>query len=702
MLYYIIDEDYIHCTVKIYKSLNVSVKSFGKNVNIRDLLGYQCQLQKWSQLEAILNRAMNHQASCTDKATHFVKHQHKECFADDRLHFLLEQLLLLLTNLGNYSAVTMMIAVEMLLSSRSTYSTLRRVLCLPHPNTLKKKLGSINEIGSSSFAHETLKVLLDEMVGIQKSCVVLFDEIYVKPSIRLRGNHLIGYSEDEPKKAARTILAFMVRPLMGGKSTVVRLIPIFTLKADFLYNQLLCLLDIISEVGGRARAVICDCHATNQKCYKMLVNNFSNDHQKPWKIRSPSDSNSSLFLLFDPTHLIKNIRNNWITERQKELTLRSPVSDRLITGAWNDIISLYENEKNNIVKMTGLTYSACFPTTVERQNVSLVGKVFSEKVVAALALQGHASTAEVIGSILRMWKILNVKAPGLHIRLNDYDREEITKKDHKSLKYLEKISESIREMPAGRGRLRLKSLTYETRDALTQTLKGLVELSHVLLEDKTMRYILLGFFQSDRLEGEFGVYRQMSGGCYYVAVEQILASAKLRRLKLYNELELDFNNLPSSHSLDCCNSALTDSELMSMDACLLMDTDSLNNEEKAALFYISGYVAFKENIPPNNEQFEFENDSSEFTRLLSRGKLTFPPNDLLRFVSICYGYFKNCETRCVSRLARIFVELSYTNYDFNQNVCKRVVHTFLKGVVNKMSESLKSSKEGMQKIGKLH
>ena len=225
---------------------------------------------------------MNHHASCSDKATHFVKHQHHmECFIDDRLHFLLEQLLLLLTNLGNYSASTIMIAVEMLLSNHSTYSTLQQMLCLPHLNNLKNKLGSINEIGSSSYAHETVKVLFDEMVGLQKSCVVLFDEIYVKPSIRLHGNHLIGYSEDEPKKAARTILAFIVRPLMGGKSTVVRLIPVFNLKADFLYHPLVCLLDIISEVGGRARAVICDCHATNKKCYKMLVNNFFSDYQKP-------------------------------------------------------------------------------------------------------------------------------------------------------------------------------------------------------------------------------------------------------------------------------------------------------------------------------------------------------------------------------------------------------------------------------------
>ena len=118
----------------------------------------------------------------------------------------------------------------------------------------------------------------------------------------------------------------------------------------------------------------------------------------------------------------------------------------------------------------------------------------------------------------------------------------------------------------------------------------------------------------------------------------------------------------------------TDAEFMSMDVLLLIDTEILSDQENAALFWI---CSIQRKDLQNNEKFDFENDSSEFTRLLSRDELTFPPNDQLRFVSICYGYFKSCETRCVTSLSRIFIELSYTNYDFNQNVCKRLVHIFL-------------------------
>ena len=108
---------------------------------------------------------------------------------------------------------------------------------------------------------------------------------------------------------------------------------------------------------------------------------------------------------------------------------------------------------------------------------ALVLKVFSEKVVSALTLKDRKDTAEFINFILRMWKILNVKSPDLHIRLNDSDREQITKKDHPSLVYLKNIATTFREMPGGRGTMRVKSLTYETRDALVQTLEGLIELA---------------------------------------------------------------------------------------------------------------------------------------------------------------------------------------------------------------------------------
>lgn len=119
---------------------------------------------------------------------------------------------------------------------------------------------------------------------------------------RLRGNHTHGYSEDEPEKPARTALVQMITFVMGSDAFVVRLTQSFSLKSDFLHEKLLCTVHLISECGGRAVALKCDCLSTNQKCYKIFKQNFSYENSKPWKIRHPSNQNKTLFLLHDTAH----------------------------------------------------------------------------------------------------------------------------------------------------------------------------------------------------------------------------------------------------------------------------------------------------------------------------------------------------------------------------------------------------------------
>ena len=71
--------------------------------------------------------------------------------------------------------------------------------------------------------------------------------------------------------------------------------------------------------------------------------------------------------------------------------------------------------------------------------------------------------------------------------------------------------------PKGR---RMHSLTADTSNALHQTLSGLVALSKYKL-DVGFKYVLPGKDQSDRIEAEFGIYRQSSGGNYCISTYQV-------------------------------------------------------------------------------------------------------------------------------------------------------------------------------------
>ena len=62
---------------------------------------------------------------------------------------------------------------------------------------------------------------------------------------------------------------------------------------------------IVASIGGTVLALICDNNRTNQS----LFNKIPTVKDKPW--RTPNN----MFLLYDYVHIIKNIRNNWLTEK---------------------------------------------------------------------------------------------------------------------------------------------------------------------------------------------------------------------------------------------------------------------------------------------------------------------------------------------------------------------------------------------------
>ena len=99
--------------------------------------------------------------------------------------------------------------------------------------------------------------------------------------------------------------------------------------------------------------------------------------------------------------------------------------------------------------------------------------------------------------------------------------------------------------------------------------------------------------QSDRLEAEFGLYTQMSGSIYFVSVDQVLCSVQLRMLKLFHQLD----TIADSSCLlsDCCSEQLSDIELEIIDNSVT-SCENLNAEMLAALYYVCGYIARKENV----------------------------------------------------------------------------------------------------------
>ena len=203
------------------------------------------------------------------------------------------------------------------------------------------------------------------------------------------------------------------------------------------------------------------------------------------------------------------------------------------------------------------------------------------------------------------------------------------------------MATSLKLMDTNKKGKRVKGLTSEWSNAWHVTLNGLVDLVKMLL-GLGMKYVLLGKLQSDALEAEFGIIRQMSGGNYIISVEQVMSSLTLRRVKLYHKLELEDTN--------CCKGKLADKDkdIELVDDCF-EETSNLSESERAILYYISGYVAFKENIGKEAIEEGME-DESEFTKLVSRGKLSYSSRDLFDLSQYIYCFFKKRENKCCTNI----------------------------------------------------
>ena len=129
-------------------------------------------------------------------------------------------------------------AISLYLHSRNCYQVLRECLHLPHPNTIKSYFRTLNTPGSVTDSWKTIVTVFSKLSGKGKYCKVLVDEIYVKPAVKYQGSHVIGFSHDKPTKAAKTVLAIIIAPMMGAPCICLStLIPVYSHKNNLFLRQ---------------------------------------------------------------------------------------------------------------------------------------------------------------------------------------------------------------------------------------------------------------------------------------------------------------------------------------------------------------------------------------------------------------------------------------------------------------------------------
>ena len=190
---------------------------------------------------------------------------------------------------------------------------------------------------SRSFQYTNLPIPFQQLKLQQKIVNVLFDEVKLTQAMRFSGGHVVGYATNGESEILSTHA--MVIELVchfGGPRYILRVHPVSKPNSESLKVMLIKSLTAIVRAEGTPLSIICDNCPTNQGVYAKL-GGPGQVHLKNFDL--------SLFLVYDYVHIFKNIRNDWITEENQQLSFSVDSKNYIVR--WSDIWELYEEDRKH-------------------------------------------------------------------------------------------------------------------------------------------------------------------------------------------------------------------------------------------------------------------------------------------------------------------------------------------------------------------
>lgn len=669
---------------KIYKNMSVEIFHENSPIDVKSfkwLLGAECKCDRWTKFDNILNLLLKYDVNNLklNEKLSFIVHFLDKCltesnFKDDdnlfiKLKFLKQQISLMNSKRLQYPSDIIIFSSKIFFSYPAAYTLIRdsKIFTLPHPSYLKK-LASMC-IPNSTYCRKSHVSFLKNKSNLlkeeEKIVNVLLDEIYINPLLNYKAGRIIGMSENSDA-AASTIQTYMISSVLSKNKDVVALFPVRNLTTDILLKYTNEVLKVLHDCGFTVLSLISDNNRVNRNMFTCL----SGGELKPF-INNPYCPSKKLFFLFDSVHLIKSIRNNWLS--QGSIYFPNPSDRKICSASLTNLKNIYEVEKTCVLKLAPkLSQKVLFPNKIEKQNVRLALNIFHETNCSALEVYkeragvNYLETKMFLEFIANWWKIVNVKHPHKGEHLNDNMCYPIKSLKDDNFIFLEKFSLWLNELHEinslkadEKKKLGIPSkggmLSRETFFALKFTTDTMIEIVKNAFENLGMSYILLGKFQTDSLEARFGQYRQMSGGNYNISCSQVMESE--RKLKILNLLSLYSENEGRFNLRNLDFSIQNDYEVPEVPEFLYevfnsYDDDNITNDVMSVLVYLAGYVAFKichkltceeciiSLTMDKTLEFECTNEVFKYLMISDRKQLKWPQKLLVDIICISFQIFQ--------------------------------------------------------------
>ena len=90
--------------------------------------------------------------------------------------------------------------------------------------------------------------------------------------------------------------------------------------------------------------------SVNQKTFKLFHDSTTVSGVSSITHPFPNPKFPDLFTLYDPTHLFKNVRNNWLTEKCQTLEFIDPDTNETCLANWKHLVEVYNSELESDLK----------------------------------------------------------------------------------------------------------------------------------------------------------------------------------------------------------------------------------------------------------------------------------------------------------------------------------------------------------------
>jgi len=519
-----------------------------------------------------------------------------------------------------YTASDFSFALRIVSISRSTYLQLRSFIALPSIRLLQNTFKSASSI--------TFESILAELTPMQRHIQLMIDEVYVKKSLRFSGGKIFGYAVDAPNELAKTILVVYAKCDYGGPSFVAAMKPVHRLTSSFQQQVVLNVIERIEQCGSTVTNCTFDGNAINTRMVSTLPNLL--------KPHVSSYNNHPIFWLYDPVHLFKCIRNNFLTAGELEYSWPNEAKK---VAKWDDLVQLQkrDSEMSKSLRTSRLNEVSVKPPLIARQRVDLALRVFCPETAAALNMIGKNETASFVKIISNYFVIMNTRNKDAGKHLRDPLRMPIQSLSCESIDFLKLFSNMVTEMkpPSSRRVPSDKTLTMNTARALVSSIDGYIELSQFLIS-RGFQYVLFGRYSSDPIERLFGKWRQSSGGNYLISVTEVFEAQRINWANLVNKfMGRDYVTDTSAHLCSLCTS----------DPDTILDIQSAtpaSDELLATCAYIAGYLCKKFSFLPTSSTTDSQT-SMQLINILDRGGLKYPSETVIDFVLNCHQVFEALE-----------------------------------------------------------